>query len=283
MTIAYNSVNTSSNSFFNYTIQMKRQMILWLYLLITPFTFAQRPPRCLQADPFTINYDSVKITVQSWPNKLVVINQIENRKSVLITEYFIIDNTVVQAKTFFKHLNEPNTVIDSNLFEIHNLLRSKTKSLHWANEHVEIKLKAKEEVLNAILSVNGSQNVFELQFYFDSSCLIMVNAQDRSKRYVDSMSLDNKRVKFITTIDEKQKLEKHNCWINGYLFSFEDDQFEKIRGKKVKITGRITISKGSNSPYHERSYSSDGRRILSQGYGQDIMIIIDPKIKILKH
>lgn len=258
---------------------MGRQIILWWYLLIAPFASAQRSPWCMQADTFTIIYDSIKITVQPSPNKLVVINRIESRKCVLITEYFVENNTVIQTRTALKYLNKSSIVIDSNSFEAR---KSKIKSFKWPNEKVEMKLKAKKEVLNTELSVNGSQNVFELQFYFDSNCLSLVSAQDRSKRYLDSMSLNNKRVRFITTIDQKQKLEKHNCWINGYLFSFDDEQFEKIKGKKVKISGRITIGKGSYSPYSKRLYSPDGRQLLAQGLGRDVMMISEPRIKILK-
>jgi hypothetical protein len=261
---------------------MRRLVILWLCILTTTLTFAQRSRGWSQSNSFTLNYDSVKITIQSSPNKLVIINQIDCRKRVLTTEYLINNKNIAYAKTALKHPNDPKNVIDSNLYEVDELRQSKARSTKWKTEDIEIKLKLMDGVLYTTLSFNGSHNVFELKYFFDSSCLVMLTAQDKSKRYNDSISAANKRVKFTTIIDQNLKVQKHQCKINGYVVPLESEELEKIKGKRVKIKGLITLNPGTFSPNSNQMYSPDGTRTMAGGYGSDTKWIYNRKIKILK-
>ena len=92
----------------------------------------------------------------------------------------------------------------------------------------------------------------------------------------DTLKLtDTKRnkVSFITTIDIK-RATLDGIYLNGYVVNIDYDKLQKLNGKKVRISGKVTIVKGlKNLP---------PTKPLSQGRYEDTKHILNPKIEIIK-
>ena len=83
----------------------------------------------------------------------------------------------------------------------------------------------------------------------------------------------NNKVSFITTIDIK-RATLDGIYLNGYVVNIEYDKLRKLNGKKVRISGKVTIIKGlKNLP---------PTKPLTQGRYDDTKHILNPKIEIIK-
>jgi len=81
----------------------------------------------------------------------------------------------------------------------------------------------------------------------------------------------NSKVSFVTKIDIRQAT-KDGIYLNGYFANIPYDELQKLNGKTVRISGKVTIVKGLK-------HYNDG--IVRQGREEDTKHIFKPKIKIV--
>lgn len=79
------------------------------------------------------------------------------------------------------------------------------------------------------------------------------------------------KVSFVTKIDTLQAT-KDGVYLNGYVVNIPYNKLIKLNGKKVRISGRVTIIKGLQ-------HYNDGE--IRQGREEDTKHILKPKIKII--
>lgn len=69
-------------------------------------------------------------------------------------------------------------------------------------------------------------------------------------------------VSFITILDIAQA-SKDGIYLNGYVVNIEYKQAKKLNGKKIRVSGKVTIVKGlKNLPLVNR-FDRDGKKILN--------------------
>jgi hypothetical protein len=79
------------------------------------------------------------------------------------------------------------------------------------------------------------------------------------------------RANFVTKIDIQQAT-KDGIYLQGYVVNIPYDKLMKLNGKKVRISGKVTIVKGLK-------HYNDG--IERQGREDDTKHILKPKIEII--
>ncbi len=106
-----------------------------------------------------------------------------------------------------------------------------------------------------------------LFLFIVSNCFSQVN--DTLKKQSNSKS---EFVSFITKLDIANAT-KDGIYLNGYVVNISYEKAKKLNGKKIKVTGIVTIIKGvKNLPDNE----------IQQGRKEDTKHILSPKIKIIK-
>ncbi len=86
-------------------------------------------------------------------------------------------------------------------------------------------------------------------------------------------------VSFITTLDSANAT-KDGFYLNGYVVDIPYEKAKKLYGKKIKVTGKVTIVKGLNN--QPKLYDKNGKELIQQGRAEDTRHILSPKIEILK-
>lgn len=81
----------------------------------------------------------------------------------------------------------------------------------------------------------------------------------------------NNNVSFVTKINIQQAT-KDGIYLNGYVVNIPYDKLQKLNGKTVRISGKVTIVKGLK-------HYNDG--VERQGREEDTRYILKPKIKIV--
>jgi hypothetical protein len=79
------------------------------------------------------------------------------------------------------------------------------------------------------------------------------------------------RASFVTKIDINQAT-KDGIYLNGYVVNIPYDKMIKLNGKKVRVSGKVTVVKGLK-------HYNDGQE--RQGREEDTKHILRPKIKIV--
>ena len=86
-------------------------------------------------------------------------------------------------------------------------------------------------------------------------------------------------VSFVATFDIN-KANKDGYYVNEYVISIDDKQAKKINGKKIMVTGVVTIVKGLALQPEEKDL--EGNKIYKQGREQDTRYILSPSIEVLQ-
>lgn len=79
-------------------------------------------------------------------------------------------------------------------------------------------------------------------------------------------------VSFVAKL-EINNATKDGIWLNGYVVNIEYEQAKKLNGKKIRVSGKVTIVKGLKG--------QPPTKPLSQGREEDIKYIESPKIEII--
>ena len=106
-----------------------------------------------------------------------------------------------------------------------------------------------------------------LFFLFTISCFSQTS--DTLKRHL------NKTPDFVSFITKPDiaYATKDGIYLNGYVVNISYEQAKRLNGKKIRITGKVTIVKGlKNLPGHE----------VRQGRQEDTKYIDSPKIEIIE-
>ena len=81
------------------------------------------------------------------------------------------------------------------------------------------------------------------------------------------------KVSFKTVVDIKNAT-KDGIYMNGYVVNISYEEANKLNGKKIKVTGEVTVIKGiKNLPNKD----------IQQGRETDTKYIASPKITIIKN
>jgi len=93
-----------------------------------------------------------------------------------------------------------------------------------------------------------------------------------------SQSKDSSYVTFITKFD-KSRETKEGYNINGYVVDISRKKAQKLDGKKIRISGKVSIQKGlDNDPQNHNDKETEVTR---GGRATDTKYILAPKIEII--
>jgi hypothetical protein len=109
-------------------------------------------------------------------------------------------------------------------------------------------------------------------------CLISGPAFTQSCDTVKTGNLSS-AVTFETTIDIANAT-KDGMYMEGYVVNIEYEKAKELHGKKVKVSGKVTIIPGLDS--QPKEYDEKGNEIISQGRMGDTKYIAEPVIEIIR-
>jgi len=93
----------------------------------------------------------------------------------------------------------------------------------------------------------------------------------QAKDVTNQSDTSSRKVSFITTVDIA-RLTKDGIYMNGYVVNISREKIEKLVGKKIRVTGKVTVVKGlKNLPGEEER----------GGREEDTKHILSPKIEII--
>jgi hypothetical protein len=73
---------------------------------------------------------------------------------------------------------------------------------------------------------------------------------------------------------------KDGYYIGDYIVEIDHSLAKTLRGKKIKVSGYVTIEKGLNNIPKE--YDSNGKEIIRQGRAENTKHILNPEIEIIR-
>jgi hypothetical protein len=129
---------------------------------------------------------------------------------------------------------------------------------------------SKTEVLIGKYNIDSiyDQAILQIKFNDTSQTVYDIGIVSTGSFAILNRKKDN-LVNFITTIDIKNAT-KDGIYSNGYIVNIPYNELKKLNGKKVLISGKVTIVKGLEN-------NNDG--IIKQGRRGDTKHILKPKIK----
>jgi len=86
------------------------------------------------------------------------------------------------------------------------------------------------------------------------------------------------QVSFYTVLDISN-VTKDGVYIEGYVLHLDYEQVKELSGKKIKISGAVTIVEGQQNLTKE--YDENGNEIFNQGRLENTKHIFSPKIEVL--
>lgn len=111
--------------------------------------------------------------------------------------------------------------------------------------------------------------LFIFLFFFSS-----LYSFSQEKNAADSGTISkSKLVSFVTVLDIANAT-KEGIYLNGYVVNISYEKAKQLNGKKIRVTGKVSIIKGVNNKPDEE---------MQQGREGDTMYIEFPKIKIIKN
>ena len=129
---------------------------------------------------------------------------------------------------------------------------------------------SKTEILIGKYIFDSIYNQAILQITFNDTVQTVYDIGILSSGNYASLNRKNDNVaNFITTIDIKNET-KDGIYLNGYVLNIPHNELKKLDGKKVFISGKVTIVKGLEN-------NNDG--IIRQGRKGDTKQILNPIIK----
>jgi len=201
----------------------------------------------------------------------------------------LISSTSFGQTLFFDNLNTTTwtSVTISNEPELINTARIRLSKLKFSKDSIKqnVSLWTFRDSILTITNYDYSSNSEKLigKYNFDTihnEAILQIKFNDTSQTVYDigiistgsEAYLNRKKdnvANFITTIDIK-KATKDGIHLNGYVVDIPYNELNKLNGKKVFISGKVTIVKG---------VENNGDGIIRQGRKVETKHILKPKIK----
>jgi len=240
----------------------------------------------IYSDSFPIRFDRLDILVKHTSNLLCIQHYIDDQKTLLKSDYKLVNNNLISLKTIILD-SSANIIFDTSLNNIQFDAKNKKYSSLMLYRDLQLDIKAEFGAISTVSSFANDENKFVITYYFEKDSLVGISAQDQSKRFQDYMRMyENKLVSFETKIKEPIDVGKGDdgeYWIDNYLVTIDKKTMHKIKGKKVRITGRMVIIKGYTSPDRVRVILSTGAELPAQTFEVDVKNLVNPTIKILSN
>ncbi len=93
-------------------------------------------------------------------------------------------------------------------------------------------------------------------------------------------TMKKQTVSFITLFDSTRNTKAGYYVLNGYHVYINDKTVNKIKGKRIRVTGSVSIVLGLNTL--PKVVDKKGIEIRRQGYSNNIQRILYPKIEIIQ-
>ena len=120
------------------------------------------------------------------------------------------------------------------------------------------------------------RRIFTLVFFLFSLVSYSQTIDTSTQKYDETLDV----VSFITILDI-DNATKDGIYLNGYVVNLEYSEAKKLNGKKIRVTGKVTVVKGlENLP---KEYDKNGNEIYKQGRYEDSKHITKPKIEIISN
>ncbi len=108
---------------------------------------------------------------------------------------------------------------------------------------------------------------------------ISISAQAQQSNPSSATADTSTHVTFTTNFVESTMATKDGYYINGYVVSISPEQAAVLNGKKIRVSGTVSIVKGlDNQP---KEYDANGNEIYAQGRLADTKHITSPVIVVL--
>jgi hypothetical protein len=85
-------------------------------------------------------------------------------------------------------------------------------------------------------------------------------------------------ITFVATFDAGNE-SKDGYYLNGYVVNIDHGKAKKLNGKKIRVTGTVTVVAGINSQPEARD--TNGNVIIKQGRAEDTRHILNPTIDVV--
>ncbi|MDF2188933.1 hypothetical protein [Paraflavitalea sp. CAU 1676] len=83
------------------------------------------------------------------------------------------------------------------------------------------------------------------------------------------------KVSFVTDFNNSNAT-KDGYYLRGYVVNISPEKGRELDGKKIRVSGKVTVVKGvQNDP--------NGKDDIQQGRAEDFLYIKKPRIEVLKH
>ena len=111
------------------------------------------------------------------------------------------------------------------------------------------------------------RSLFSFLFFFSS-----LNSFSQEKGAADSIAISKSKIVSFVTVLDINNATKDGIYLNGYVVNIPYEKAKQLNGKKIRVTGKVSIIKGvKNQPGEE----------MQQGREGDKIYIEFPKIKII--
>ena len=115
---------------------------------------------------------------------------------------------------------------------------------------------------------------------FIAFSVIILASCSQTTETVEQKSKNNSDfISFEATLDI-ENATKEGIYVDEYVVHIDYDKANELNGKKVIISGDVSIVKGLDNT--EKEYDKNGNEIFSQGRSGDTKHIINPEIKMVE-
>ncbi len=111
------------------------------------------------------------------------------------------------------------------------------------------------------------------------SIIVLISCSQTTETGEQKSENNTEFVSFETTLDIANAT-KEGIYVDEYVVHIDYDKANELNGKKVIISGDVSIVKGLDNT--EKEYDKSGNEIFSQGRSSDTKHIVNPTIKIIE-
>lgn len=263
---------------------MNRKIILLVLLsFIHCCTFSQQSPYS-----FLLKSDSIDIKITRSQSHISDVKLFDKGRIAVYMDFDIKKDFLRKANAHIIVRDSNNMIIDSSKTETWNLPDTLNSNFKWRYKRMELAIASEKGSFSVTSNLDDGNHKLNLEYRFDNDTMYWVNAQNQSRRFMDTVEkYNNKFVSFVTTLDHPEVAGKNAShgmfWIEGYVVSkLSPEKIKKLQGKKVRISGNVYYRIGYGSLNYRFTYSNTGNQVFAQAWGGDIKQIFKPQIEIIK-